>query len=352
MKVAILNTKETLRARYLLESFEKGVRQHGDETRWANSHTDYEDVIRWCDVGLQVCYPNLHKSSDKKAHVVGQFRVQANDLAYKLGKRIITIDTGFIRNQSDYELDVAASTRRHKVLFDMDNRDTYEAVLKDIYYEVGFDGIKRRADYCVRKAPEDRWRDLNVEMRPWRTDGDHILLIGQTLFGLSSQKVNIYDWYRLAVKRIRAQTNRLIVFRHHPRLVKIRAEGSRLDKDRREITKALGSPKGFEWSQGWTMADDLKNAWCAVNYTSNAGVQAVLKGVPVFAGSDGNMAWEVANQDVKMVNIESPSFPERKQWVYNLAYAQWNVAEMIEGKPWQHLRHHATEKPKRNWRED
>ena len=47
------------------------------------------------------------------------------------------------------------------------------------------------------------------------------------------------------------------------------------------------------------------------------------------------MAQEVAVNKIEM--IENLLLPDRKIWLSNLCYAQWNVKEMTEGQPWLHL---------------
>lgn len=344
MRVALLNTKATLRAVYLLECFAEGIKKAGDEPIWFDNSKALARELKGIDCGLQVCFPNRHKArhNTKQAN----FRLDSNTQFAAAKKRIITIDTGFIRNQSDYELDAGAANRRHQVLFDIDNKDTYEQVLLEIYYEIGFDGLKRHADYCNDNVTGDRWQKLggNALLAPWREKGDHILVMGQTLFGLSSQHVNIYDWYAQVVREIRKHSNRTIVLRQHPRLTKIREGGSRTEKDRKQILRALGRVKNFEWSQGWTTEEDLKGAWASVVFSSNAAVSSVRHGIPVFVGDRSCMAWEVGNHS--LAEIENPAMPDRTLWAHRLAYAQWTCQEMIDGEPWSHLRPHATKPPK------
>ena len=72
-------------------------------------------------------------------------------------------------------------------------------------------------------------------------------------------------------------------------------------------------------------------------FRSNSGVEALLEGIPVFAFDDGSMAWSVCNRS--LTDIESPSLPDRTQWLNDLSYAQWTLGEMKEGLAWRHLFH-------------
>lgn len=343
MKIGLLLTKDTLRARAIFEYFEQGAQSHGDTCVWVDSHERYKQQLEGCDVGVQVCYPNKHHGGSAQ----GRFRIDVNEFLFKRSHRVLTIDTGFVKNQSEYELEIAKANGKHKVLFDLDNVDTYKGVMKTIYYEVGYDGLKGNADYCVDDStPDDRWRRLDTPLRRWRKNGEHILLIGQTVNGLSSQDVNIYDWYRETIKAIRSRTQRPILFRHHPRVSKIREHGSRIGKDVQALEKAIGKVSNFKRSDPslFLIEEELRHCWAAVSYTSNAAVAAILAGIPVIAGHKSNMTWPVAGHS--LAAIESPPTPERQPWANRLAYSQYNCEEMRNGTCWAHFRPHAGKPPR------
>ena len=340
MHIALLNTKNTLRARYLLECFEQGLTKHGDTAEWVCDHKNYEVALNRCDAGVQVCFANKHHGNNP----LGKFRIDVNEYMLKHSKRVLTIDTAFVKDQTAYENELAQKYGKHQVIFDLDKQETYKTTLMDIYYSVCFDGLKRSGDYCNKHVGSDRWTKLGMDLRNWRKDGDHILLLGQTLNGLSSQHVNIYDWYKNAVRTIRKVTDRRIVFRHHPRIIKDREGHSRVGKDKANLAKILKDVKNFERSKNFLLEDDLKNCWAAVGFTSNASVYAVISGIPLFAGDEANMAWPVANH--KLEDIEKPQLPNRSDWANRLAYSQWTCAEMIDGLTWDHFRPHAREKPR------
>ncbi len=346
MRIALLNTKDTLRARYLLECFAAGAARHGDTCYWVDKLHGCRERLADADVGVQVCFPNRNHKEVEQAI----FRRRVNEVLHAAGKRVLTIDTGFVKNQSEYELKVGAPNRRHEVLFDIGNKETYERVLLDIYYEVGYDGLKRNADYGNADSPADRFADLGVPLKPCRTGGEHVLLIGQTFHGQSSQHTDIFRWYGDTVRELRKHTDREIVFRQHPRVIKIRGEKSRAEKDRNAIKQFLPHGlKHWSWSRGWLIEEDLQNAWAAVTFTSNAGVTAVLEGVPTFAGDKVSMVWPVANHSLDKIN--RPATPDREQWARDLAYAQWNAGEMRSGACWGHLRRGAQRPPTRRWDE-
>jgi len=85
-----------------------------------------------------------------------------------------------------------------------------------------------------------------------------------------------------------------------------------------------------------SLDNDLKNAYSVVTFNSNSAVEAIIKGVRVFAADNGSMAWNVAKKNLS--DLEDPIFiPDRRPWLNDLCYAQWTPAEIAEGKAWRHL---------------
>lgn len=159
----------------------------------------------------------------------------------------------------------------------------------DGYFRVCRNGLQ--AKICD-DFPPDRWEDLGVGLRPWNRTGRHILVcpisnyLGRFL-GIDAEK-----WTETVVKEISRHTDRPIVVKH---------------KD--------GNPL------------PLKDAWCLVTYTSNASVDAIISGVPVVVLGDHpakelSWSWE---------DIESPKWPEREPWCWNLAHHQFTLKEIARG---------------------
>jgi hypothetical protein len=83
------------------------------------------------------------------------------------------------------------------------------------------------------------------------------------------------------------------------------------------------------------LTEDLKDAHCVVTWNSNSAVEAAILGKPVFAFDEGSMAWEIANKT--LLDVDTPNYPDRKQWAHNLAYSQWTLSEIGNGEAWRHL---------------
>lgn len=337
MKILLCLTKQTERGKYILESFAKGCREHGDRTQWLLSVQDADEYVRECDVAVQICTSNEHDNRPGSP----AFRHHIRKRLDKHGKRCIVIDSGFLKTQTDLELaeDVSKSSRP----FNTGIRATFDRVDESVYYQVGYDGLKGVADYYNEDSPPGRWQSLNTKLEPWiktnlpgARDNRHILMLGQTYHGASSQHVDIYDWYRKAAEDIRKVSKRHIIFRQHPRLFK---NSRRRSRDLNRVQRALGKSRPYTVSTRWTLDEDLENAFAVVVFSSNAGIIPVIKGIPTFVGDKACMAKPVSAG--KLHSIEEPRHPNRDQWAYNLAYCQWNCAEMANGDCWSHFREYA-----------
>lgn len=192
-------------------------------------------------------------------------------------------------------------------------------VHRDRYCMVGWGGLNGRADYCNEQSDGRRWRDLNVELAPWRDDGQHIVLCGQVPWDASVQHTDHGRWCRETAIRLREHSDREIIFRPHP------LQPTAVDMS--------GAPVVF--SQNKTLEQDMRNAWAVVTFNSNAGVEATIGGVPAFVCDEGAMGYGLLNTDLS--KIETPEMPDRTQWLHDLAYTQWTMREMTQGIVVKHL---------------
>lgn len=187
------------------------------------------------------------------------------------------------------------------------------------YYMLGWGGLNGRADFRNSNSPPDRWLDLDVNLQPWRPHGNHVLVCGQVPWDASVQHTNHAAWCQQTVQTLLETSQRPVRFRPHP-----------LQKDAVDMN---GLP--VEISQASTLQEDLEDAWAVITFNSNAGVEATLGGVPAFAADRGAMGYSILNKDLSQ--IEDPCMPDRQQWLYDLAYTQWTLDEIAQGKAIQHL---------------
>ena len=190
------------------------------------------------------------------------------------------------------------------------------------HYAAGFNGLNGRADFKNKGMPNDRVRKLGIELKPWRK-GSNLILCGQVPWDASVDHSNHFQWLQQTAEELK-KTGLPVVFRPHP------------------LAKLAPLP-GIEYSTV-PLKQDLQNAHCVVTFNSNAGVEALLEGVPVYAADEGSMAWPVALKSLSSIAhpltaIDDGSIlePDRVQWLNNLSYCQWTLKEMANGEAWTHL---------------
>jgi len=194
-------------------------------------------------------------------------------------------------------------------------------VKRNEYYMVGFGGLNGRASYNNEGSPADRWKQLGVELQPWKEGGEYILVCGQVPWDASVQHTDYKRWVIKTLIRLPKFTDIPIVFRPHP-----------LQKTAIDVRHL----KHVKIDCEGTLQEAVQKAATVVTFNSNSGVEAVIEGVPVVTCDKGSMVYEIANNDIE--RVDNPLTPARRAWAYNLAYTQWTRDEMKKGLPWGHLR--------------
>lgn len=298
-KIWVVNcrTKNDTVGEALTDAMYEGILACGDNVLQLNNFRDLK-LISGVDadkaqVFVQVCDYNRHVGIDFRYHI----KRFCNDRNLH---RVI-LDTGFVKN----------------------NRTS--GSLQDRYVAVGCDGIKRKANYFNKYSPSDRWEKLNIKLQPWRTDGDHILVLGQHSIGVSVQDINVEMWYETIFRQLSNYTKRPVLFRPHPNEHNL----SLIDKLCKKYNLTLKMSHQ-------NIQDDLFGAWCCVALTTNAAVDAIIGGIPVITTNPSNMVYDIAEH--RPENIDNPLMRWRLNWAFNLAYAQWSVKEISQGLAWNHIR--------------
>ena len=193
------------------------------------------------------------------------------------------------------------------------------------YHRVGLNHFMRGlGDFKNENSPSDRFEKLGLEIKPWRKKGNHILIVGQNMFDASLFGIDFELWVKNTIQHLRRYTDRTILFRDHPE-----------NKDQMKNLIEKYNWWNVSYSNEGTINDDLKNAHCTVAYTSGSSIDSILAGVPVIPCNECNFVWSISSHQLS--EIENPKLGEREQLLYDLAYAQWSVEEIKQGKPWHHL---------------
>ena len=194
-------------------------------------------------------------------------------------------------------------------------------------WKVGLNGINRDAYFGPSGNSSDRMRLLGLQVKPWKYSGEHILIAGQHDKSLQWKDMpSMSTWVHDTITFIRAQTDRPIIFRPHPRCPLPAIEHDFKGVKRQEPLQIKGSYDDFDMQ--------FNNIWATVSWSSNPGIHSIINGVPAFTGPS-SLAFDVAEQNLR--NIENPLYGDRTQWLNDYAHTEYTIGEISQGIPLKHL---------------
>ncbi len=321
--IGVCYTKDSEAGNHLAESAFLGFSKFFDCIRINKDNCLRE--LKKCKFLIQVCYPNLyHYKTEKSISILAkkphQFRNYLVDQGY-LDKSIY-LETGFINSQVAYDVAQSNALRQNQLAPAPEPH-----TLDKLYYAVGAGGLKGQAVYLNADSSSDRLQTLNLTLKPYtERKRNFVLLIGQAYHGISSWDIDIRKWCKDTALKIKRHTDLPIVYRPHPKTV-INERFWLQEKDFLRDNHNL-----FEWSQFVKIED----AYCVVSYSSNATVDALMLGVPVIACSQRNVVYPiVSNVVADLARPDGPPYPSEavlRQFMADLAYAQWTPAELRSGQ--------------------
>jgi len=168
----------------------------------------------------------------------------------------------------------------------------------------------------------------------WKQDGDYILLCMQKVGDASLRGADIFAWTEQSVNQIRQYTDKKIIIRPHP-LYRKSAQHNTLKEKVLAVADVHWQEADITKPNFRPIAEQLKNAWCTVTYSSGTGIDAVINGVPNVACDTGSMAYDVSSKDI--AEIENPYRGDKTEWANKIAHCQWNIDEFESGECWEHV---------------
>jgi len=237
-----------------------------------------------------------------------------NRIGAKIG-RVIQTDLAALSNLPDDITPVIGCTPAVRPLIDEWQKRGREFIYWDRGYTrrvfatdlpVGKDGGFYRwhrnafALRSIRQVPDDRWKLQQTPIWPWNQNGKHIVVAEPS--PTYQRFHNIEGWTERTVAALKGLTDRPIVTR---------------DKEMQRFGRKLH--------------EDLKSAHVLVTHGSNAAVEAVIMGCPVFVDQSSAAAL-VGHTDLS--KIEAPIYPDRQPWCHALAYSQFCETELVDGTLW------------------
>lgn len=187
------------------------------------------------------------------------------------------------------------------------------------YWQVGIDRLNWLPPH---ECPDDRRELLKLEppKHVKRNPKGPILFMGQKAGDAQTFNFDLNVWHSRVMRHMRTLTDRLFIYRPHP-----------LDKTGR---LPWGEEYGVQEPDVMTLNDAFAEAWATVTFNSNAGLKAILQGVPVFCD---DRAFYAPVASTKHDEIEADYSLDQQAWramLNRIAYSQWNFSEIAQGKAW------------------
>jgi hypothetical protein len=181
--------------------------------------------------------------------------------------------------------------------------------------------------YFFKNIDANKWIQFsqwhNVEVKPWRTVGNHILVLAQRPKGFN-MFTDQDEWLADTIATIRRYSQRPIMVRMHP------GDGTRF-KQIEKLQKRYGNSISISEHEG--IREALVNCWCSVGYASTPNVVSAIEGIPVYVEEPiKSWAQDICFNDLSL--IENPPMLDRSQWVNKIANIHWSNDEVKSGQLW------------------
>lgn len=149
-----------------------------------------------------------------------------------------------------------------------------------------------------RNRKSDRWEQLEIKIQPW-SNGSHIVVCCISDLNCSLNNIDIKQDIKCIIKASRL-----------PLIIRPKVQ-------KRIIERPLSK--------------DLAGAFATITWTSASAVESVIAGVPAIVLCD-YIAKDVCSPSLK--HMHAPLKPDREQFLFDLAYHQWNIDEFRNGLPY------------------
>ncbi len=199
----------------------------------------------------------------------------------------------------------------------------HEGGRRDGYHKFALNSRHPTAYFQNKVHCPKRFQHFHQPVYAWRSlesDGN-ILLAGMSAKAARAEGFAPEEWERSIVKEIRKHTDRPILYRPKPNWP---------DATHIQGTKMVKGEDGDAHRF-------IRSLHAVVTHHSNMAVEAILAGVPVFCWDGVATAPGKGCSDIS--KIESPPDAiNREQWAADIAWTQWNLAEMTSGRAWKYLK--------------
>jgi len=294
----------------LLQYMAEGVRACGDEPVIVNENMTgawkENEMEPTAPIGCMFGYGG----TNQRHHTKGR-RLDLVERAKKKGIYIITFDGGLLSSFGNVHG-------------------------PDHHWRVSLYSPMNNGNFLSDNSPADRWEAAkarwNVKNELWRksNQSDPIMFVLQPKDNWSMNELDPIDWFHKVYDQLRPITDRKFIVRPHPNHVV--AMENRLNEFPEDVEVHIGQ-KYFQGDEKkyyrFHFQEAITNCHAVVTHNSTASVDSCVRGIPTFVTSDLAICWPVANTNLN--NIETPKYPDRTQWLYDLGYKLWSEKEIRDG---------------------
>jgi len=289
----------------------EGIRACGDNPVMVNEHKTGDWTDGEMDPTAKIGCMFGYGGTNQMHHTKGRRR-DLVERAKKKGIHIITFDGG--------------------ILSSFGNTITHPKH----HWRVSLYSPMNNGNFLSDNSPPDRWEMMknlwNIKYEPWRKSNqdDPILFVLQPKDNWSMNELDPIEWFKSVYDKIRPATDRQFLIRPHPNHM---AHIEERIKEFPEDCKVIIGQKFFSGDEKkyyrFNFQEAIANCHAVVTHNSTASIDSCVRGIPTFVTSNLAICWDVANKDLD--NIETPEYPNRDQWVYDIGYKQWTEQEIRDG---------------------
>ena len=175
--------------------------------------------------------------------------------------------------------------------------------------------------YLMAKArASKRLEQSKVRVLPWKTGGKSIIVAGMSDKSAESYGLKPTEWESWAIAELKKHTKRPIIYRPKPSW---------------RAARPIAGAEFQKPTSGDADASTFVDCHAVVTHHSNMAMDALINGVPAFCWDGAPTCMSL--QD--LAQIETPLRPDnREQWLANLAWCQFSVAEIQSGMMWRTMK--------------
>jgi hypothetical protein len=181
--------------------------------------------------------------------------------------------------------------------------------LRDQYMKLALGD--RWSPLANREFDEARLKRFGVKIEPTRTPGRRVLVCGMSAKAAGTWNLELEQWERQAVKRLR-KAGAKVTYRPKPQ--------SRRGALIADVT----------YDQGRPIEGILAHVDAVVSHHSNAAIDAIAAGLPIFVETGISRAMSVATIE-DAVGAQAHDHETRMQFLRQIAWHQFTITELANG---------------------